>query len=182
MFANRSSRFQPSPLWGRGWAATGAFTSRRDPGEGVAFWYHTGLTPSLQSSPLFSITFPLRSCKKRNPSSCPTRSADLQVGICLPPRRRQPRARGYQAAGCRPTCARPSECPIRLPYASSVAKSRAFVKWNRRGFFVGAGFRRRGGSRTAPTSTSAYLNLAVTESLPLATLDKSLPQPRVGQG
>jgi len=50
----------------------------------------------------------------------------------------------------------------------------AFVKWNRRRFFVGAGFRRRGGSRTAPTSTSAYLDLAVTESLPLATLDKNM--------
>ena len=26
---------QPSPPWGRGWAATGAFTSRRGPGQGV---------------------------------------------------------------------------------------------------------------------------------------------------
>jgi hypothetical protein len=26
----------PSPLWGRGWTATGVFTSRRGPGEGVA--------------------------------------------------------------------------------------------------------------------------------------------------
>jgi hypothetical protein len=25
----------PSPPWGRGWTATGAFTSRRGPGEGV---------------------------------------------------------------------------------------------------------------------------------------------------
>jgi len=39
-------RFQPSPPWGRGWTAAGAFTSRSGTGEGVscAVQYHCGLS------------------------------------------------------------------------------------------------------------------------------------------
>jgi hypothetical protein len=37
----------PSPLWGRGWTASGAFASRRGPGEGVQ-----GVAATLVLGPL----------------------------------------------------------------------------------------------------------------------------------
>jgi len=56
--------FRPSPLWGRGWTAAGAFTSRGGPGEGVA-----GLRSSPASSAVGGSTDPLEEFVRQFESS-----------------------------------------------------------------------------------------------------------------